>query len=1210
MINNSQPVRNANVTLLYYDYYYPNSQGSVSNFTNENGTVIMTLPNVSRNSYYYQLGLSCLVEYQNKTHFSAVSQPFQQSPPDYQSSVITDRGFYDLNDVVYIKGYLRSYNASLQLQVPGTKKIVMQIYWNDNQTSYDFDFDQQYGSFSGNVTVPADSNFGNLYMNFYYLASNGNPMWFQNTPILIAEPKIPSALLTFESSNELVDPSSPTINITLSATTYTGIGIVGAKINLAWKLLRQTFVTGNQMYGFNQFNSIAENNGYNGGSRQTNQPTLPNEYGTFEFTIEESSGILKTNVSFQFENPANDGDTLSLQVTYLSPTNDLLSASNSIPFSATDLQIMLQTSTISDNILPNYEFGLFIDTQSLPSLESVPNKSVKVELRLWDGQGQISFNYQSNQINNIDDFPLLPQSQTCTTRSNNATVPLCKFNLPSFGNYILIASTLDSRGKNVFTVLPLLASVQRYNQIPLRTFPPIVVHSDKSEYKIGDFVNLSFFNPYRLQTNSTNRTSNVLVVFGNGYSSKSQIFPLLNTPTPNKSNSSFLDYETIRFQVGQECRYFCNVLLIFNWGSLTFHENTNSNDSSSSSGGIGIITPPGNNTVQNDNTFSQIRVSPLFEWNQPHSMTAQFSFPVQDQTAQYLNVTVTPQSPYVEPDSQTQITINLNVVNGATSSPTVGEVCIVVVDKSYLDLVPHPLIDLSTDMTGVINQNGYWYYVTTGEQFRSYLLYNNTLWLYNHLLKQNGWITPEWVLFPIPYSIVDIELTQEQFLAKYLSQLTDFPPVWTPSWDKGFGPGGTSGGSSSSSGSSSSTGSTGGNEGNGAPPPSPSPPSGNPDGGNHDSSGSSNTPTIIRSNFIATPLFVGKLLVNQTGTTKVNLTIPDNLSTFSIYAYAVSPTHLFGSAETSVISRKTVNMQPIAPNFVRIGDIFEIGVSLSSIPSFSGKVQVIVQTSCAKTSQKKNAQSIQLFTLNSTSNSQFVQMSNQNNNAQVLFTFQASRIGSAEFRFTLKLSDKVLDVLQLPLQVEPQQDSVYLATSLTITIDETSQKRVTSEASEEESSRKEIRTEKIRTPHSKVTENKFTQLKNLKQRIQNKPKAAPQLWNEAIDIPEDELGSGSLDIIISLGKKGFILQNSDYLLQLVNSSVNSGRVPSSVELSSSMVPVSLITIINSRLHPHLTIFKMSFCLQKKHSNLLSLSFRSTLTTSLVCHTILLILSIR
>jgi len=37
-------------------------------------------------------------------------------------------------------------------------------------------------------------------------------------------------------------------------------------------------------------------------------------------------------------------------------------------------------------------------------------------------------------------------------------------------------------------------------------------------------------------------------------------------------------------------------------------------------------------------------------------------------------------------------------------------------------------------------------------------------------------------------------------------------------------------------------------------------------------------------------------------------------------------------------------MNAIVPNFVRIKDVFQIGVSLVSLPSFSGEVKVIVET--------------------------------------------------------------------------------------------------------------------------------------------------------------------------------------------------------------------------------------------------------------------------
>jgi len=1115
MLNTSRPVKNANVTILYFDPYTYQFEGSFSKITGDNGSVIISLP--PSNHFYVASypSLSCLVEYQNIIHFSAVPQSIQTVPPTIQSSVITDRGFYDVNDVVLIKGYLRSYDDNLALQVPGVQKVGMQIYWKDSPMVYYFNFDQQYGSFFGNVSIPSNSSFGNLYMSFFYVPTKGDPVWFDNHPLLISEPKIPSALLTFQTSSELLDPSSPTIPVQISVTTYTGIGIMGAKVNILWKLNRMKSTSQPaQMYGFNQFNQIAYSN--QGAypqqqQQQQQQQQFPDESGNIQLTIDDISGILETNLTFPFQNQSNDGDHLTLQITYLSPTNDLLSTSASLPVSSVDLQIILETSTDSQNIIPGYEFGVFVDTQRLPSLESVDDITVMIELRSWDGVEAITYDYDNSKIINMGSFPSLPQSQQCFILSNNGTIPLCKFNLPTWNNYTLMASATDSQGRNVFTILPIQSSVQRFEQVPLREFPKIIVRSDKTEYTIGDTVNLSFFNPYRLQNVSTITTSSVLVVYGNGYSSKSQIFSLSNMPTANKNDPKFLDLQTISFQIGEECRYFCNVLLIFNWGSFTFHENTTPNENSD-----GIII------LNHDEPLTNIRLSPLFEWNQHHSMTTQFTFLVQDQESQFLSLSVSPKSTYVTPDSTTEITIKLNLVNQDPSmtsipdTPTSGEVCVVVVDKSYLDLVPHPLIDLESEMSD-ISPSSYWFSISTGEQFGRGQVYNNSLNLYYQRLLENGWIQPNWVLYPLhSYGLFDVELTDQQFLARYLSFLTDFPPIYSPySWNKGGGVDGFPGASAGA--------------------PSPSPPTS--DGGHSstgdngaDSAGSSSgnsQETTIRTNFIPTPLFIGRLAVNETGVTTVNLTVPDNLSTFSIYVYAVAPNHRFASAESSVISRETVNMQAISPNFVRIGDTFEIGVSLTSIPSFSGTVQVIVQTSCEKSlsKSKKNSKPIQLFTLNSSSNSQNVQLSDENNNAQILFTFHASRIGSSQFRFTLKLGDKVLDILQIPLEVQGQQDPIYLATSLTITMEE-DQKRISHQENERGS------------------------------------QSGMQVWNEGIDIPEDETGSGRLDILMSVGKKAFIIQNSDYLLQMVNASEHH-QVFSSFELLSSLPPVSLITTINS-----------------------------------------------
>lgn len=143
------------------------------------------------------------------------------------------------------------------------------------------------------------------------------------------------------------------------------------------------------------------------------------------------------------------------------------------------------------------------------------------------------------------------------------------------------------------------------------------------------------------------------------------------------------------------------------------------------------------------------------------------------------------------------------------------------------------------------------------------------------------------------------------------------------------------------------------------------------------------------------------------------------------------------------------------------------------------------------------------------------------NNQQIVFTFFASSVGSGFFRFTLQSTDdgSIMDVLQIPLEVQGQQDPVYLATSVTITALNTS------------------------TTNSSSSGQQF-------------------VFNQGIKVPQDAQGSGRLDLTVSLGKEAFIIQNSEYLLQLGNSSSKSTLnppTPTSVDLLSSMTPVAFFS---------------------------------------------------
>ena len=80
----------------------------------------------------------------------------------------------------------------------------------------------------------------------------------------------------------------------------------------------------------------------------------------------------------------------------------------------------------------------------------------------------------------------------------------------------------------------------------------------------------------------------------------------------------------------------------------------------------------------------------------------------------------------------------------------------------------------------------------------------------------------------------------------------------------------------------------------------------------------------IRKNFTPIPYYNPALMVDQTGTVKVSIKMPDNLTVFRVRAKAVSGPDRFGFATGQVAVRLPVIVEPNLPRFVRPGDQFAL----------------------------------------------------------------------------------------------------------------------------------------------------------------------------------------------------------------------------------------------------------------------------------------------
>lgn len=101
----------------------------------------------------------------------------------------------------------------------------------------------------------------------------------------------------------------------------------------------------------------------------------------------------------------------------------------------------------------------------------------------------------------------------------------------------------------------------------------------------------------------------------------------------------------------------------------------------------------------------------------------------------------------------------------------------------------------------------------------------------------------------------------------------------------------------------------------------------------------------IQSDFETTPLFM-VYKATADGTATASFKAPPNLGSFVLRAYVASvgsdsAASKYGSAESTLLVRKTVSLTPSVPRIVRVGDKFEAGV-LVTAPDISSDISVTV----------------------------------------------------------------------------------------------------------------------------------------------------------------------------------------------------------------------------------------------------------------------------
>lgn len=108
--------------------------------------------------------------------------------------------------------------------------------------------------------------------------------------------------------------------------------------------------------------------------------------------------------------------------------------------------------------------------------------------------------------------------------------------------------------------------------------------------------------------------------------------------------------------------------------------------------------------------------------------------------------------------------------------------------------------------------------------------------------------------------------------------------------------------------------------------------------------GESSSSRDVRQDFRATAFFKPNLMTNAQGVATARFRLPDGLTTYRVFALALSGTEQYGFVTDRIVASKPLMVRPTLPRFFRDGDQAQIGVTLASASAPDGTAAIGVQT--------------------------------------------------------------------------------------------------------------------------------------------------------------------------------------------------------------------------------------------------------------------------
>ncbi|NER02431.1 MAG: alpha-2-macroglobulin family protein, partial [Okeania sp. SIO3C4] len=164
--------------------------------------------------------------------------------------------------------------------------------------------------------------------------------------------------------------------------------------------------------------------------------------------------------------------------------------------------------------------------------------------------------------------------------------------------------------------------------------------------------------------------------------------------------------------------------------------------------------------------------------------------------------------------------------------------------------------------------------------------------------------------------------------------------------------------------------------------------------------------TRIRTDFQSLAYYNGSVITDNKGKATITFKMPDDLTTWRVMTVATDGNLHFGNGEATFVTTQPLMLNPVLPQFARIGDKFEGGVTVTNNTGKKGSLKIDGEVS----------QNI-LFAENSQTTQNLQTTTDSGTNAY-RFAMEAKQAGEAKVQFTTDLNNRNTDGFEISLPVQ------------------------------------------------------------------------------------------------------------------------------------------------------------------------------------------------